>query len=922
MEQIKKDLKTLGIDEDKLDTLTVKDARTAYHNTARKIHPDKTDQKDDEKVQKHTTEFKQVGSAYERILKYIIAKLQDQKNRELEPANEEDMFARDNFDKFNFPSENIGSFTVLVEDHLAELWQECLQEIYGEPRIVKVANTGTESDRIWKITYINNMEITLHFYNHNKPKDKKQSKILVQGGNQSLLCEFVFGELPKVYRMVTLKKKNMIPILRETKRKRITTPAKKRNIKYKPTLEELKCALCDFASTAKVKITRHMKSTHTEQGISGSSAAIQEEPTLKIKEEHCENKPIIKQMVEDMSICEIVEEEKLLIEDNESGKSEFTAENEKRFENHVKDEHEHDETSFMHSCISCKFNTNDYQLLREHIDRIHREQVEKVDEPREEILSAQVDGESQNIVEHVHTNHEEGASGELLCNICGKVFSTKLDVEWHNETEHAGNGSTKKTIIQCDQCEFSCEEVTKFITHLQSKHDGNPEMVPCKSCDFKTLSKQSLYDHIENEHIEYAMLASITAGQTNMHTNFEGFKGELCDVLNKIIKSQNKIIENQNKIIDDQIIIKQDLFILKNQQTKVSENISEVEDAVSKTTNAFSSQKLHEESGLTTERKPALFVPQPMKEKQSLKPSLPEVQIPTPRQKQYPKVCIIGDSISGNLDNKIIAKTMDADIRVERAYSSLEDVFENEAKEEIKFPHKSVQKVIEKEVENNETDILIVQSTSVDITNMKTSNDNIKKYSEYFKQETIISASNLFTAVENTLKSNPSIREAIIMKQIPRYDPISNDPQGVKPVLRQLYNDSLVQQWLNSPLKDKIKLGNHELECTGAVREARFRSGRKYDGIHLYGPSGRKAYTESVLMILRSAGLIKTPPPSYFHRYHDDKINNARQDKYYCPTQDTDYLNDRDIRVKNYQSRYQYSIPTTNRFSHLSQGNY
>ena len=243
MEQIKKDLKTLGIDEDKLDTLTVKDARIGYHNTARKIHPDKTDQDNPELVEKHTTEFKEVGGAYERIIKHIITKLQDQKNRDLEPANEEDIFARDNFDKFNFPSENIGSFTVLVEDHLAEVWQECLQEIYGEPRIVKVAATGTESDRIWKITYINNMDITLHFYNHNKPKDKKQSKILVQGGNHSLLFEFVFGELPKIYGMVISKQTNVIPVIRETKRKRITTPAKKRNIKHKPISEKLKCAL-------------------------------------------------------------------------------------------------------------------------------------------------------------------------------------------------------------------------------------------------------------------------------------------------------------------------------------------------------------------------------------------------------------------------------------------------------------------------------------------------------------------------------------------------------------------------------------------------------------------------------------------------------------------------------------------------------
>ena len=34
---------------------------------------------------------------------------------------------------------------------------------------------GTETDRLWKIVYTQNTEITVHFYDHNKPKDKKNS---------------------------------------------------------------------------------------------------------------------------------------------------------------------------------------------------------------------------------------------------------------------------------------------------------------------------------------------------------------------------------------------------------------------------------------------------------------------------------------------------------------------------------------------------------------------------------------------------------------------------------------------------------------------------------------------------------------------------------------------------------------------------
>ena len=36
-------------------------------------------------------------------------------------------FAKDNFEAFNFPKENDGSFTVLVEDRLADIWEACFE---------------------------------------------------------------------------------------------------------------------------------------------------------------------------------------------------------------------------------------------------------------------------------------------------------------------------------------------------------------------------------------------------------------------------------------------------------------------------------------------------------------------------------------------------------------------------------------------------------------------------------------------------------------------------------------------------------------------------------------------------------------------------------------------------------------------------
>ena len=73
---------------------------------------------------------------------------------------------------------------------------------------------------------------------------------------------------------------------------------------------------------------------------------------------------------------------------------------------------------------------------------------------------------------------------------------------------------------------------------------------------------------------------------------------------------------------------------------------------------------------------------------------------------------------------------------------------------------------------------------------MKTTGENTQNYSEYFKQQAVISAQNLFTSVTDALERNPGIKQTIIMKQIPRYDTRVQDPTSVKSALSQLYNNT------------------------------------------------------------------------------------------------------------------------------------
>ena len=291
------------------------------------------------------------------------------------------------------------------------------------------------------------------------------------------------------------------------------------------------------------------------------------------------------------------------------------------------------------------------------------------------------------------------------------------------------------------------------------------------------------------------------------------------------------------------------------------------------------------------------------------------------------KVCMISDDIVSNTNYRVIENVMNAKITTAKAYSSVYDDDENEAKQKTRFPTNNFVDIIDQKVCNDKPDILIVQAGSLDVTNLKTGGNNPEKYGEYFKQEAVMSATNLFTGVTNALEKDPNLKKVILMKQIPRYDRTSDDPRAVKSALSQLYNDTLVQLWLQSKHKDRLTIGTHSLECAGAIRESRYRFKNRFDGIHLYGPSGGKAYTESVLGILKSSGLVKNSPPKYFRRFHMtiETEDNVR-DKYYCPTQDTDWKNDKDIRPykQRYQSNhyYKYEVPTSNRFACLNQGNY
>ena len=207
---LRKNCDILGISFESLDNISIRAVILAYKKEALKVHPDKLgEDATEEDVARATTAFQDLNNAYGMILNLVLQKAKDREDQTTAEddinclINDGERFMRDNFKNCNFPHENSGSFTVGIQNVQANSWQECLERVYGQPHVNK-NDKGTECDRFWKFEYKyeeHTTEITLHIYN--KPKTKKSSKLLIQGGSQSLICLFVFSELPRIYKDVS-----------------------------------------------------------------------------------------------------------------------------------------------------------------------------------------------------------------------------------------------------------------------------------------------------------------------------------------------------------------------------------------------------------------------------------------------------------------------------------------------------------------------------------------------------------------------------------------------------------------------------------------------------------------------------------------------------------------------------------------------
>ena len=189
------------------------------------------------------------------------------------------------------------------------------------------------------------------------------------------------------------------------------------------------------------------------------------------------------------------------------------------------------------------------------------------------------------------------------------------------------------------------------------------------------------------------------------------------------------------------------------------------------------------------------------------------------------------------MDFEDLEKATKSKIRRKKAYGSVRASGQ-------KFPEANFTDVVPRELRDQSVDILILQASSVDLTNLPA--DASKEFSE---QQALISSQNMVTVAKNALAANPSIKNILLFETTPRYD----NKHEIN-----MYAQKKLLEAKEEANDDRILIGKHSLACTDGTRVSRYgvKGKPRVDGVHLRGSSGKVAYTRSVARGLADLGLI------------------------------------------------------------------
>ena len=245
----------------------------------------------------------------------------------------------------------------------------------------------------------------------------------------------------------------------------------------------------------------------------------------------------------------------------------------------------------------------------------------------------------------------------------------------------------------------------------------------CKYCSFIAENREASQNHMIEEHEELLILHTMASQVNQIDDRFVGFSNIL-----------KKLFENQNAMKQELFLIRNNQAVLLSESSKKADLITPMEENRNnpeKKNNSEDKEEDIEISEKTNHTTPtsssfAEAVKKPLRSQPRSEPKAPSSKGPgpssstpvstsSPSSKQ--QVLFIGDSISANIDIKVLEHATDKTFVTAKAYCSVHDTVSNGAKQPARFPHANFTDVIPAQLSKSNFHSVVLQAASVDISN-------------------------------------------------------------------------------------------------------------------------------------------------------------------------------------------------------------
>ena len=128
---------------------------------------------------------------------------------------------------------------------------------------------------------------------------------------------------------------------------------------------------------------------------------------------------------------------------------------------------------FMHSCISCDYKTNVFDNLRDHIFTNHKQKVGNV----------KTDDQCFKCGKSVKTELGKARHAELYCTECEVCLPERISFDIHMGVEHRDSGKHNEEMkkLRCKFCNKTFKHLVEVEWHEETEHDDDDTTKPSKA---------------------------------------------------------------------------------------------------------------------------------------------------------------------------------------------------------------------------------------------------------------------------------------------------------------------------------------------------------------------------------------------------------------------------------------------------------